>query len=161
MFKQLTFALTLSFLATLHAHAETPAPTEPDWGQVVAARLAQASKRLNLSEEQQTKIRPILVEQVEKLRQLAEEHRGKSRVEMLSAIRELRALGEETRERLARHLTEEQQLEAKKMQEERRAQTQAALKNLDRNDPDALRKLLLPELKLPESEVDATASADE
>ena len=115
-------------------------------------RLDEARTRLNLSDEQVAKIRPILEEQLPRLRQLAEEYEGKGGMELLGALKELRTLREETSARIARHLTEEQQREAAKMREERQAEARAFLRNRERGEGQGLKTLLFPELNAPAKE---------
>lgn len=120
--------------------------TPEQWAALVAHRVEEASERLQLSEEQQKQLKPIIAQQVEKLRGLAEKHRGASRLELISALREVRDLRSETESRIAPLLTETQQAEARKMREERQAQMRERMQALRSQDNDAIKKLLFPEL---------------
>ena len=123
--------------------------TPEQWAALVQQRMAETSKRLKLSDEQKEKLRPIMMEQVEKFRALAQQSRGDSKREMLGLMREARALRDESEARIYPLLTEAQQEEATKLREERQARNRDALQKWRGGDEDAVRNLLFPELKTP------------
>jgi hypothetical protein len=111
--RTLIFATLLTF-AGLTAQAQDPAPPP-------AARLEQLQKRLNLSEDQQSKIRPILIEEAMKLQDIRAKYEGQtSRRSRLKMLRDLRDVQQNLDKRITPILTKEQRIEWKKIREERR-----------------------------------------
>jgi hypothetical protein len=82
--------------------------------------LSKMKDRLNLTEEQATKVRPIIEGRIERLRKIVEEYREQDRPEIFSLRREMRELQESTVKPLASILTEEQLEDYRRMQEEER-----------------------------------------
>lgn len=82
--------------------------------------LSEMKERLNLSEEQATKVRPIIEGKIERLHNIVEKYRGQDRPKIPSLKGEIRKLRTSTEKCLANILTEEQLEEYRKMQEEER-----------------------------------------
>ena len=77
-------------------------------------------ERLNLTEEQATKVRPIVEMNIKRLREIVEEYRGQDRPKLPSLRREIREIQRSTEKGLADILTEEQMETYRKRQEEER-----------------------------------------
>jgi Spy/CpxP family protein refolding chaperone len=78
--------------------------------------------RLNLTDEQEAKIRPIIEEQSKNRAALIEKYRGQGREGMGSLRNELQELNQRTENQLQSILTKEQMEEYQKMQTEEREQ---------------------------------------
>ena len=76
--------------------------------------------RLNLTDEQEAKIRPIIEEQIKKRNVLIEKYQGQGRQGRESLRGEMQALGKSTEDQLQPILTKEQLGDYQKMQEEER-----------------------------------------
>jgi hypothetical protein len=112
--RTLIFASLLVFLALSVSGQETPAP---------GARLEQLQQRLNLSEDQLSKIRPILIDEAVKLQAVRAKYDGQtSRRSRLQMLREVRSVQQNLEKRVTPILTKQQQAEWKKIREERRDQ---------------------------------------
>jgi len=84
--------------------------------------ISDMKNRLNLTDEQEAKIRPIIEEQVKNRAALIEKYRGQGREGMSSMRNELQALNQSTENQLQSILTKEQMEEYRKMQAEEREQ---------------------------------------
>jgi hypothetical protein len=105
-------ALLALFVLSAHAQDETPQP---------GARLEQIQQRLNLTDDQIAKIRPILIEEAGKLRDVRAKYEGQtSRQSRRKMLRELRDVQQSIEKRISPILTNQQQKEWKKIREERR-----------------------------------------
>ena len=82
--------------------------------------MATMKERLNLTEEQEAKVKPIIDEQCEARDEIIAKYRGQGRDSRRSMRSEMQALQEGTEEKLSTVLTEEQLEEYRKMQEEQR-----------------------------------------
>lgn len=113
----------LLLIATLSFAQDTTSPnTTPEPG----ARLQELQKRLNLTEDQENKIRPILLDEATKLRAIRDKHQNDtSRRGKLQAARELKSVQSDIDKRVNPILTKQQRDEWKKIREERRDQIRA------------------------------------
>ena len=108
--RSLIFAAILSVSA--HAQEQVPQP---------GARLEQLQQRLNLTEDQRAKIRPILVEEFMKVQAIRANYDGQtSRRSRLKMLRELRDVQQNLDKRVTPILTNEQRAEWKRIREERK-----------------------------------------
>jgi len=82
--------------------------------------LSDMKSRLNLTDEQEAKIRPIIEEQIKKRNALIEKYQGQGRQGRESLRSEMQALGKSTEDQLQPILTKEQMGNYQKMQEEER-----------------------------------------
>ena len=82
--------------------------------------LAMMKERLNLTEEQEAKVKPIIEEQCEARDEIIAKFKGQGRESRRSMRSELQAHQEVTEEKLSAVLTEEQLEEYRKIQEEQR-----------------------------------------
>jgi len=77
-------------------------------------------EHLNLTEEQEAQIRPIIEEQIEKRREIVQKYQGHGRPDRESLRNEMQKLRETTENQLAGILTEDQMEEYRGIQEEQR-----------------------------------------
>lgn len=104
----------------VYAQSEPPTP---------GARLEQLAQRLQLSQEQQDKIRPILQEEAAKLREIRAKYEGQtSRRARLKMLRELKDVQESMEKRIEPVLTKQQFQEWKKIRQARRDELREQLK---------------------------------
>lgn len=83
--------------------------------------MEQLQQRLNLSEDQRARIRPILSEEATKLRDIRAKYEGQdARRSRLSRLREMRGVEQDLEKRVTPLLTKQQQAERKKIRQERR-----------------------------------------
>jgi hypothetical protein len=80
--------------------------------------ISDMKNRLNLTDEQEAKIRPIIEEQVKNRAALIEKYQGQGRQGMRSMRNELQELNQSTENQLQSILTKEQMEEYRKMQAE-------------------------------------------
>ena len=82
--------------------------------------ISDMKSRLNLTDEQETKIRPIIEEQIKKRNALIEKYQGQGHQGRESLRSEMQALGKSTEDQLQPILTKEQMGNYQKMQDEER-----------------------------------------
>jgi Spy/CpxP family protein refolding chaperone len=88
-------------------------------GETADQIISNMKERLNLTEEQEVRIRPIIEEQSEKRREIIQKCQEQGRQGMEYSRNELQELQKTTEEQLGAVLTEEQMEEYRKIQEER------------------------------------------
>lgn len=94
-----------------------------------AARLADLKQRLNLTPDQEAKIKPILQAQADSLKAIGERYKGKTdRSDRRAAMGEFRKVRDDTRAQINPLLTAEQQAEWKKWQGENRDRMREGMK---------------------------------
>jgi Spy/CpxP family protein refolding chaperone len=105
----------------LGAVAAQPARLEAPSAEEIQQRLEAAKARLNLTPEQEQRLRPIVEEEAKELRAIAQRYDGTaSRQEKRTALQEARALQRDARARLEGILTPEQLGEWDEMRAEAR-----------------------------------------
>ena len=82
--------------------------------------LHKMKKRLKLTEEQETKVRPIIEGRLERERKTGEKYKKQASAEMLSLRQEIREIQKSTEKSLSEILTEKQMEEYRKIQKEGR-----------------------------------------
>jgi len=116
-------ALALFFLIQPCAAEPRPEKHRPQDPQAAAERaLETLTRELDLTEQQQVELEPILREQAEALFELRESHSGENRDSRRGPRSELREIHEQTRERLQQVLDEDQLREYRELMEQRREQ---------------------------------------
>jgi len=86
--------------------------------------IEQIAARLNLTDDQEVKVRPILLKQMEEQRNIAMKYIGKGPVSMRTMVGKMEALAESTTKKLEPILTEEQMKGYLVLQQEMRARRQ-------------------------------------
>lgn len=110
----LTAALAAALCSYLPAQDEISRP---------GARVEELQQRLQLTDEQRDKIRPILEQEANRLRDIRAKYEGKTgRRDRLRLARELRDVQQDIEKKVNPILTKAQREEWKKLREERREQ---------------------------------------
>lgn len=113
-------AALASFVVLGLAHAQAP-PANAPTAQEIQQRLADAKARLNLTPEQEQRLRPLLEQEGAKLREIQAKYGGAtSRPDRRAALGELRAVQQSFRGQAAAILTPEQLAEWDEMRAEAR-----------------------------------------
>ena len=164
MIRTIAVVLTAGIIGATGAIAEEPANSTSDiskltrngpfkdvtteqWQAIVTARMEQAVERLSLTDPQVEQIRPIVQEQVVQVRDLLPRFEDAVGRERFRVLREMMALREHTAAQVDDVLNDEQELIANEMREERRSKMRQAMQHYRAGNTDALRDLMLPELK--------------
>ena len=108
--------------------AETKSEPKADRAVQMQKRFADMQARMKLTPEQQTQVRPIILDELQKLKAVRDDMQAGSQRprDRMQAGRKMRAIESDTEAKLKPILSTEQMEEYKKMREERRAQVRAA-----------------------------------
>jgi len=122
----------LAFMIVLwpfQSPAQTATERPPVSEVEIQKRLAEAKTRLNLSDEQVTKLKPLILEELQKLRALRDAHAGDTSVRARRAkLRDAKAIQRHFDENLEKILTKDQLKEWKKLRSERREKLKEEMK---------------------------------
>jgi len=123
-------AALLPSLALAQQGAERQPPSEEQIAQQVEKRVQEMRERLELTEEQEQQMQPILADNMKQLRELRQSYQGKGRDrETMQALRgEAQAMQQATRAKLEGILTPEQMTEYDAIQEEWRKERRSKAK---------------------------------
>ena len=122
--------LCLLFVPQLSIAEETT--NEVTQADRIEERFAELSEELNLNEQQKKDVEPILRSQASQMHTLIEPHRGQfdsmTRAEKFNLGKSLRGLRSETQKKLKSHLSDDQLEKWEDLQNKRRDEMRAALK---------------------------------
>lgn len=101
--------------------------TEEERKEKFERHFAELTERLDLSEEQAEKVKPVMLEHAQNMKALKNKYKGKGRREMMKAKAEVDDIDEQTEKKLEKLLSKEQMEEYKKIREERKSRNRRNL----------------------------------